>query len=172
MHNEIERKFLVKNMNWMEGAQCKKYRQGYFPVAPNTISMRVRICEREAFLTIKSKQQGQGFTRKEFEYEIPVNDAEIILDTICLKPTIEKTRYLLRYDSNLWEIDVFHGENEGLVIAEIELESETQQIILPDWVGKEVTCDLKYYNSMLVRYPFAKWSKRDILQHNSTNDDN
>ena len=156
---EIERKFLVKNTEWQKKAEGKRYRQGYFPVAGRAITLRVRTCEEKAFLTVKGEPN--GLARAEFGYEVPVNDADIMLDTFCLKPLIEKTRYLVRINGNLWEIDVFHGENEGLIIAEVELESETQQVVLPEWVGKEVTGDMKYYNSTLVRYPFSKWNETD-----------
>lgn len=160
---EIERKFLVKNSEWQKKAEGKKYKQGYFPTAGRAITLRVRTCEKKAFLTIKGEPK--GFSRIEFEYEIPVKDADIMLDTLCIKPLIEKTRYLVKINDRLWEIDVFHGENEGLIIAEIELESVSQQIDFPEWLGKEVTGDIKYYNSTLVRYPFSKWSELDKKKH-------
>ena len=163
MEMEIERKFLVKNTEWEKESEGKRYRQGYFPVAGRAITLRVRTCGEQAFITIKGEPK--GFSRAEFEYEIPVKDADIMLDTLCLKPLIEKTRYLVKVNSLLWELDVFHGENEGLIIAEVELESETQQIVLPDWIKREVTGDLKYYNSTLVRYPFSKWSELDKKKH-------
>lgn len=163
MATEIERKFLVKNTEWQKGSIGKKYRQGYFPVDGRAITLRVRTCGKQAFITIKGEPI--GLARIEFEYEIPVKDADIMLDTLCLKPLVEKTRYLVKFNGLLWELDVFHGENEGLIIAEVELESETQQIVLPDWIKKEVTGDLKYYNSTLVRYPFSKWSELDKKKH-------
>jgi len=166
MTTEIERKFLVKNNEWLKNLEGKgkRYRQGYFPVAGRAITLRIRTCGEKTFLTIKG--EAKGLTRMEFEYEVPVKDADIMLDTLCLKPLIEKTRYLVKAnDGLLWELDVFHGDNEGLIIAEVELESEKQQIILPDWIKREVTGDLKYYNSTLVRYPFSKWSELDTKKH-------
>lgn len=165
MATEIERKFLVKNNEWRKSSEGegKRYRQGYFPVAGKAITLRVRACNEKAFITIKGEPK--GLARTEFDYEIPVEDANIMLDTLCLKPLIEKTRYLVKANGLLWEIDVFHGENEGLIIAEVELESETQKIILPYWIKREVTGDLKYYNSTLVRYPFSRWSKPDKKKH-------
>jgi adenylate cyclase len=163
MATEIERKFLVKNSEWQKESAGKKYKQGYFPVAGRAITLRVRSCGEKAFITIKGEPR--GFSRTEFEYEIPVKDADIMLDTLCLKPLIEKTRYLVKVDDLLWELDVFHGENEGLIIAEVELESEAQQIVLPNWIKREVTGELKYCNSTLVRYPFSKWSELDKKKH-------
>ncbi len=163
MAMEIERKFLVKNNEWQKESAWKNYRQGYFPVTGRAITLRVRTCGEKAFITIKGEPR--GFSRPEFEYEIPVKDANIMLDTLCLTPLIEKTRYLVNVNGLVWELDVFHGENEGLIIAEVELESETQYIALPDWIKREVTGDLKYYNSTLVRYPFSKWNELDKQKH-------
>jgi CYTH domain-containing protein len=102
-----------------------------------------------------------NLARPEYEYPIPVEDANELLDTLCLKPIIEKTRYTIEYAGLLWEVDEFEGENAGLIIAEVELTAADQRILLPDWVGKEVTDDPRYYNASLITHPFAAWGKSD-----------
>ena len=155
MSIEIERKFLVEGDAWKsyadEGLECK---QGYLTTEPgNTI--RVRIMGDQAYLTIKGVTS--GITRTEFEYEIPVPDAAKMLE-LCKDAMVEKMRYFIEHGGMAWELDVFSGANEGLVVAEIELESEDQEFDLPDWAGKEVSSDPRYYNACLARHPFTTWS--------------
>ena len=119
--------------------------------------MRVRLIDNKGFLTIKDR--GNSLVRSEFEYEIPFIDAQEILNNLCEKPIIEKTRYFYNYMGHLWEIDEFHGENEGLVVAEIELSNENEDFASPDWVGEEVTYDSRYFNSSLITNPFKYWNK-------------
>jgi CYTH domain-containing protein len=157
MGQEIERKFLVIGDEWRSLAVGTSYAQGYIATVDAT-SVRARIAGDKGYLTIKGKSE--GMTRAEFEYPIPVEDARAILDTLCQKPFIEKTRYKIPIDEVIWEIDEFRGENEGLLIAEVELKSEDQAIDLPPWIGPEVTGDPRYYNSSLVKYPYREWRSR------------
>ncbi|WP_107671396.1 CYTH domain-containing protein [Cyanothece sp. BG0011] len=152
---EIERKFLVINDNWRTLGIGKVYKQGYILTADNMTTIRVRIIGNDAYLTIKSKTE--GISRHEFEYSIPLEDAEIMLKTLCDRPLIEKVRYTINLDNLIWEIDEFQGENEGLIIAEVELKSETEVINIPDWVGEEVSHDPRYYNVNLAKTPYLKW---------------
>jgi adenylate cyclase len=152
---EIERKFLLKDDTWREGAGKKYYLQGYLS-SHKERTVRVRIAEDEAFLTIKGKNI--GMTRTEFEYPIPVEEARIMLNTLCEKPLIEKYRYTMQYQGFVWEIDEFLGENEGLIVAEIELPSEDTPFALPTWAGKEVTAEAQYYNANLIQNPYKKWT--------------
>lgn len=151
---EIERKFLVINDDWRAGATGQRYRQGYLSTVPER-TVRVRVGGDAAYLTVKGALQGAS--RAEYEYPIPVADAHALLDTLCLRPLIEKTRYLVEYRGLVWEIDEFEVENAGLVIAEVELGSEDQPVDLPGWVGAEVTDDPRYYNASLVARPFCNW---------------
>ena len=155
MSIEIERKFLVTNENWKAEAKGILYRQGYLN-SEKTRTVRVRTIEQKAFLTIKGISTGAK--RAEFEYEIPLTDALALLE-LCEKPIISKHRYKLDVEGMIWEIDEFHGENEGLIVAEIELESETQTFVLPNFIGKEVTGDTRYFNSNLIKHPFSKWKQ-------------
>lgn len=164
---EVERKFLVLSSLYKEKSM-KKYniRQGYI-FASKDKSVRVRTTDGAAYLTIKGETC--GLTRKEFEYSIPQSDAEQLLDSLCLRPQIEKTRYIVEEKGFVWEVDEFHGENSGLVVAEVELEDESAQVELPDWVGKEVTQDTRFYNSVLFQNPFCSWPKEEqqkVLQTN------
>ena len=154
MPTEIERKFLLKNDSWKQQVEKSTVlKQGYLNShAQRTV--RIRIAGNLAFLTIKSKSE--GISRQEFEYEIPVSEAESLLQ-ICEQPLIEKTRHLVTIQNHTWEIDVFEGENKGLILAEIELNSETEIFEKPDWIGQEVSEDNRYYNSQLIQHPFAKW---------------
>lgn len=156
MAQEIERKFLVKGDEWREGAEATRFRQGFLSTDPER-TVRVRAAGSKAWLTIKGKTVGAR--RTEYEYEIPVSDAEHLLDALCERPLIEKTRYHVRVGQHTWEVDVFEGENEGLVVAEVELENETDTFEPPSWVGEEVTRDPRYFNSNLVRNPYANWSR-------------
>lgn len=154
MAKEIERKFLVTGDAWRGGATGTRYRQGYLSLEPER-TVRVRIEGTRARLTVKGRSRGA--TRDEFEYDIPPADAEQMLDRLCGKPLIEKTRYKIPYRGRTWEIDVFEGDNAGLIVAEVELESEEEKIDLPPWVSREVTDDPRYYNSSLSTTPFKRW---------------
>jgi adenylate cyclase len=151
---EIERKFLVLGNAWRSGAVGTRFCQGYILSGAGR-TVRVRIAGDCAFLTIKGPLQ--GVSRAEYEYPIPLQDAQELLDTLCDRPWIDKVRYRIAYDNLTWEIDEFSGENAGLVLAEVELTTPNQNIQLPDWVGVEVTGDPRYYNSSLVRYPYRDW---------------
>ena len=152
---EIELKFLVKNNAWKEQIKGVLYRQGYLNTNKSR-TVRVRTINNKAFLTIKGISIGA--TRKEFEYEIPFDEGKIMLNELCEKPLIEKYRYKIEAGNNLiWEIDEFLGENKGLIVAEIELEFEAQQFKKPDWLGEEVTGDIKYYNSQLSKQSYRTW---------------
>jgi adenylate cyclase len=153
---EIERKFLVKGEQWRSLGKGKIYRQGYFPTTQGC-TIRVRIIGDQGYLTIKGKTQ--GYSRSEFEYPIPLADAHEMLNTLCDRPLIEKTRYKITLDHLIWEVDEFTGDNQGLILAEVELTSEDQKINLPEWIHQEVTGDPQYYNVNLVKYPFSQWSK-------------
>ena len=154
MSKEIERKFLVKPEYWHLFQKGKLYYQGYL-FSDNNKVIRVRIIDDKGFLAVKSKLS--GITRDEFEYEIPFSDAQYILKNLCIRPIIEKYRSEVFISDLRWEVDKFVGENEGLVMAEIELEDEKQSIILPEWVDREVTADSRYYNSNLAENPFCNW---------------
>ena len=155
---EIERKFLVKNTSFLKNLKGVRIKQGYLFIGKNSVS-RVRVKGDRAFLTVKGRTG--TISRLEFEYEIPLEDAETMLEQICLKPLIEKERFEVNFGSHLWEIDVFYGENEGLIIAEIELNDENEFFEKPPWAGKEVTDDERYYNYSLVKNPFSRWGKVD-----------
>ena len=152
---EIERKFLVKGefKNKVKGQY--KIRQAYISSSEGR-TVRVRIIEDKGFLTIKGATNPSGMSRFEWEKEISVTEAEELLE-LCENNIIEKTRYLVPAGDFTFEVDVFHGENEGLIIAEIELKSESDKFSVPIWLGIEVTGDLRYYNSMLMKNPFTKW---------------
>lgn len=153
MGSEIERKFLVRGSGWKREAIGQPYRQGYLSTDPLR-TVRVRIVGEQAYLTIKG--QGEGLVRPEFEYPIPLNDALQLLG-MCLWPLIEKTRYRVEHGTHLWEIDEFAGENSGLVVAEVELQSPDEAIAFPEWVGEEVTGDPRYLNANLGKKPFSRW---------------
>jgi CYTH domain-containing protein len=154
MATEIERKFLVKDDTWRSLGTGTTYRQGYI-YTENRTTVRVRLAGERSYLTIKGKRVGA--TRSEFEYPIPREDGEIMLETLCNRPLIEKVRYRIPQDDVVWEVDEFLGENIGLILAEVELTAENQAIVLPDWIGKEVTDDFRYYNSYLARHPYREW---------------
>jgi len=154
MGKEIERKFLVKGNAFKSLAKGTRYRQGYLNSAMERV-VRVRTIDDKGFLTVKGISVGA--TRMEFEYEIPATDADVMLDELCEKPIIEKNRYKIPKGKLVWEIDEFFGENDGLVVAEVELESEDQSFAKPEWVGAEVTGDPKYFNSNLIRNPYKNW---------------
>ncbi len=154
MSIEIERKFLVRGDAWRALAHGALLRQGYLSSAVERV-VRVRIEGDAAVLTIKGKSVGA--TRGEWEYPIPVADAQIFLDSLCERPIIEKRRYRIPFQGMTWEVDEFVGDNAGLIVAEIELESEQQQFARPDWVGDEVTHDARYFNANLLRHPYSQW---------------
>ena len=156
MGKEIERKFLVTGDGWRAG-QGSDYRQGYLSTDKER-TVRVRIAGDTARLTVKGITEGA--TRAEYEYRIPVADAEIMLDTLCLRPLIEKRRYRIEHQGMTWEVDEFHGDNAGLVVAEIELQDEQQTFTKPPWVGAEVTDDARFYNANLVAHPYRHWKNR------------
>jgi len=156
MPKEIERKFLVILNEIALPDNGEDIKQGYFPVADNVKTVvRVRVKGSNAHLTIKG--ENKGAVRSEFEYAIPLNEAVEMLEDMCQKPFIDKTRYEISVGKHIWEIDIFHGENKGLVIAEIELSEENDKFDLPGWVGEEVTNDPRYYNSNLLLNPYRKW---------------
>jgi adenylate cyclase len=154
MGTEIERKFLVEGDVWRQGSRGRRIRQGYLSADPGR-SVRVRLVGDDAWLTVKGASA--GCTRVEFEYPIPTQDALHLLDELCIRPVIDKTRHDIRYGGHRWEIDEFDGANEGLVIAEIELDSETEAFERPPWLGAEVSDDPRYYNVNLARHPFSRW---------------
>jgi len=154
MPKEIERKFLVKSDAFKSLAKGEYMHQGFLSTDKERV-VRVRMQDEKAWLTIKGISVGA--TRTEYEYEIPMEDAQYLLEHLCLKPTIDKHRYQVEHGGFTWDVDEFHGENEGLVVAEIELPSEDTDFNLPDWIGGEVTGDPKYFNSNLVAMPFKGW---------------
>lgn len=154
MPQEIERKFLLTNDDWKaEVDRAVRMKQGYLNSAKER-TVRIRIAGEQAFLTIKGPVS--GVTRPEFEYEVPVSDGLAMME-LCEQPVIEKTRYYVKRGLHLWEIDVFTGANEGLVVAEIELASEAEEFERPTWLGEEVSAEVKYYNSSLIELPFSCW---------------
>lgn len=151
---EIERKFLLKDTSWKQIAgEGMLIVQGYLNTEKER-TVRVRIYGDEGFLTIKSKSS--GLTRKEYEYPIPKADVMELLP-LCENPPIEKYRFKIERDGLVWELDEFFGANEGLLLAEVELESEDQEILLPEWLGEEVSGDARYYNSSLSLLPYSRW---------------
>jgi adenylate cyclase len=154
MPEEIERKFLVVDDGWREKAVGTAFRQGFLSTEPER-TVRVRLAGSRGSITIKGKTVGAR--RDEFEYEIPVEHAQQMLDTLCKRPLIEKVRYRLPVGGHIWEIDVFEGDNAGLVVAEIELAREDEAFEKPAWVGEEVTGDPRYFNSSLVAAPYKTW---------------
>lgn len=155
---EIERKFLVTNDSWQESANRTVIRQGYLSRDIER-TVRVRVKDDKAYLTVKGRNRGA--VRTEFEYEIPRADGDAMLNSLALRPLIEKTRTTIEYAGKFWEIDCFFGENQGLVIAEVELSSENEKIELPEWVGAEVTHLPRYYNSSLSERPYSQWSEEE-----------
>ncbi len=151
---EIERKFLVKNDRWRSLATGQIYCQGYIPTTPGS-TVRVRIIGEQGYLTIKGPSEGTS--RAEFEYPIPLKDAKELLETLCQRPLIEKKRYKIPIDDLIWEVDEFLGENQGLIVAEVELQDENQGIDLPNWIGDEVSHDPRYRNASLVKNPYCQW---------------
>ncbi len=150
---EIERKFLVLNESYKVNAQKRLFRQGYLSSHPLRV-VRIRIADEVATLTIKGPSTGT--TCQEFEYPLPLSEAEELLE-LCERPIIEKYRYLVDHQGMRWEVDEFLGDNQGLVIAEIELPHEEAPFVKPDWAGEEVTGDPRYYNARLMHHPYTTW---------------
>lgn len=155
---EIERKYLVQGTAWKEGATGVAYRQGYLS-SHRERTVRIRTAGDKGYLTIKGVATGAA--RPEYEYEIPYGEAVEMLAGLCEKPVIEKVRYKISFAGLLWEVDEFMGENQGLVIAEVELTDEAQSVMLPPWAGAEVTADTRYYNANLFKHPYSKWEKTE-----------
>ncbi|MEQ1531236.1 MAG: CYTH domain-containing protein [Methylococcales bacterium] len=152
---EIEHKFLLANDDWRQQvSRSVQYKQGYLSSLATT-SIRVRISDEHAWLNIKSATVGTH--RHEYEYEIPLQDAGEIINHLCRKPVIEKTRHFVSFAGKLWEIDEFAGDNQGLIVAEIELNAIGEDFAKPSWLGQEVTQDLRYYNNNLAQHPYKEW---------------
>jgi CYTH domain-containing protein len=151
---EIERKFLVRDPSIVRGSTGIPYRQGYLSTDPSR-TVRVRRAGEHAFLTVKGISVGAS--RAEFEYEVPLEDADALL-AMCEQSIVVKTRYRIEHRGHTWEVDVFGGANAGLVVAEVELDATDQPVAIPDWVGDEVTSDVRYFNSALARRPFRTWT--------------
>lgn len=158
MGQEIERKFLVIGDAWRTLGEGKAYRQGYIPT-PDARTVRVRVAGNQGYLTLKGP--ALGLVRSEYEYPIPLEDANEMLETLCDPPLIEKTRYRIPIQNLVWEVDEFWGENAGLIMAEVELTDADQSIEMPDWIGQEVTGDPRYYNSQLRKNPFSRWDMKE-----------
>ena len=156
MAKEIERKFLVKDDLFLQGLNGVDYKQGYI-LGRARAAVRIRIVGDRGFITLKGATA--GISRSEFEYEIPLSDANQILEQFCQKPFIKKTRYEVRHAGCTWEVDVFHGDNAGLIMAEIELEAEQQSVEIPPWAGHEVTDDSRYFNANLAVTPYGSWAR-------------
>lgn len=154
MAKEIERKFLVSGEFRQDSPESYRIMQGYICSDPDR-TVRVRVRGDKGFLTIKGRSSGDGLSRYEWEKEIPVFEA-VELMALCGSGVIDKTRYLVPFGRHTYEVDVFHGANEGLVLAEIELAEEQETFEKPSWLGEEVTGDPRYYNSMLSLHPFSK----------------
>jgi adenylate cyclase len=155
---EIEHKYLVHRNLWTPKDSGVLYRQGYLSSVKERV-VRVRIAGDGAYLTVKGVTT--GVTRLEFEYAIPMADAATILDQLCEHPLIEKTRYREEYKGHVWEIDDFHADNEGLLLAEIELAAESERYAIPPWAGAEVSSDPRYFNANLGLNPYKNWKPRD-----------
>ena len=152
---EIERKFLVNNDSWRKQADKSiVMSQGYL-VGSDKASVRIRLAGDSAWLNIKSATL--DVTRREYEYAIPVADAQEMLANLCDKPLIEKVRHYVPYGQHTWEVDVFEGDNAGLIVAEIELAQADESFAKPSWLGEEVSADTRYYNVCLVKHPYKDW---------------
>jgi adenylate cyclase len=151
---EIERKFLVRDRSVLRGVAGISYRQGYLSTDPER-TVRIRRAGDRGYVTIKGISRGPA--RAEFEYVIPAADADAMLDTLAQRPIVEKTRHVVEAGGRRWEIDVFAGANEGLVVAEVELDSADAVLEIPAWAGAEVTTDPRYFNANLVAHPYVEW---------------
>jgi len=160
MATEIEHKFLLRDDRWRSQVErSARMRQGYL-TSDARCSVRVRIADGQSFLNLKSGTL--GIQRSEYEYPIPLAEAEEILDMLCEKPLLEKTRHFLWFGEHLWEIDEFEGDNAGLIVAEVELSRSDEPFARPDWLGEEVSHDIRYYNSQLARHPYQTWPDRGL----------
>ena len=156
---EIERKFLTTSTAFIEASVSKKrIVQGFLNTHPER-TVRVRLHGNNAFITVKGIGNSTGTTRFEWEKKIPVKDAKKLLE-LCELGNIDKTRYQVKLENHIFEVDVFHGENEGLILAEVELAHEDEPFLKPNWLGKEVTGQPQYYNSQLSKHPFKTWKKQ------------
>lgn len=156
MATETERKFLLKDDSWKEGATGTAYKQGYL-TSTKERTVRIRIAGTKGLITIKGPAMEGSLTRPEYEYEIPLTDAQELFDTLCEPGKIEKTRHKIPFEGHVWEVDVFHGANEGLVMSEVELQDEHENVILPPWIGQEVSDDPRYFNGRLAKEPYTTW---------------
>jgi CYTH domain-containing protein len=154
MAREIERKFLVEGDAWRDGARSSAFRQGYLSTVKER-TVRVREAGGRGYLTVKGITVGTE--RTEFEYEIPVEEARAMLDDLCERPLIEKTRHVVEHGGLVWEIDEFDGANRGLIVAEVELDRADREVALPAWAGEEVTDDPRYFNANLIAHPYTEW---------------
>lgn len=161
MAREIERKFLLANDDWKKIAYQKtRFAQGYLnDISDQTSksSVRVRLEGDKANMNIKSLEI--GLSRDEYEYDIPYEEGQRMLDTLAVGPVIEKDRYLVKHGNHTWEIDEFYGDNQGLAVAEVEMSSEDEEVLLPDWAGREVTEEVRFYNISLSKHPYSSWSE-------------
>ena len=159
---EIEKKFLVKGDRWRSLGKGTPYRQGYLSSVKER-TVRVRTIQDRGYLTIKGISRGAA--RAEFEYEIPYSDALEMLEQLCETPLIEKVRYKIEHNGLVWEIDEFSGDNQGLIVAEVELQSVDQTFDKPEWIGSDVTRDPRYFNANLIHYPFRMWREDGPLEN-------
>lgn len=159
MGREIERKFLIEGDFRKDVFQKKRITQGYFSTSPGR-TVRIRISDDKGFITIKGGVHKSGAGRYEWEKEIELDDAQELMG-LCDSGVIEKTRYLIKCGNHTFEVDEFYGDNDGLLVAEVELESPDEKFALPEWLGREVTHDNRYYNAMLAKNPFKEWKKKD-----------
>lgn len=162
---EIERKFLVTGDGWRGKGKSELFRQGYIARTQDR-TVRVRVAGEKGRLTIKYR--GEGIARSEFEYDIPLNEAQALLDGLDPGEIIEKIRHTLTCEGNVWEVDEFLGANKGLIVAEIELESEDQPFVKPAWLGDEVSKISRYLNVELSRLPYTAWSKEQKEDHKNS----
>lgn len=156
MGTEIERKFLVRGEAWRSLATGVIYRQGYI-VSGKDCTVRIRVADEQGYITIKGASE--GISRSEYEYAIPLQDATELLNSLCQRPLIEKTRYRILWGNAVWEVDEFAGENQGLIMAEVELDHPNQPLEFPDWIGQEVSNDPHYFNANLAKHPFSQWGQ-------------
>lgn len=154
MSTEIERKFLITGDAWRGVGISTVFRQGYLSTVKER-TVRVRAAGDQGSITVKGITIGAA--RTEFEYSIPLADADAMLDELCERPIVEKTRHVVEVDGTIWEIDEFAGVNEGLIVAEVELDSIDQEVTRPDWIGDEVTDDPRYFNANLISHPYSEW---------------
>jgi len=161
MAKEIERKFLVNIDDKSLVLENPIYIKQAYIKTNNKTTIRIRTANNDAYITLKGKTE--GISRDEFEYDIPLDEANDMIEKFCDKNIIEKKRYKIKYDNKTWELDIFDGDNKGLIIAEIELESEDEVFNKPSWITTEVTDDKKYYNALLIDNPYKKWSINSIM---------